>query len=169
MYCYVCSEFGKFAYTAIVMLKCTLWSDNTCVFTSFHSVKNTNTQLIWSSVYETCFGSFIDTCIFNNIQQAGIHGETRLKLSYSKPVYMARLVQEANKHGETCLELSCRNPVRPNKLSLVCLYLSLYISFLLFALFFLFDTQRQKALLYKSNRKHTICMRWKFWDFLSFV
>jgi hypothetical protein len=152
-----------------VCVMCPLWSDNTCVFTSFHSVKNTNTQLIWSSVYETCFGSFIDTCIFNNIQQAGIHGETRLKLSYSKPVYMARLVQEANKHGETCLELSCRNPVRPNKLSLVCLYLSLYISFLLFALFFLFDTQRQKALLYKSNRKHTICMRWKFWDFLSFV
>jgi hypothetical protein len=28
---------------------CTLWSDNTCVFTRFHSVKNANTQLIWSS------------------------------------------------------------------------------------------------------------------------
>ena len=27
---------------------CTLWSDNTCVFTRFHSVKNANTQLIWS-------------------------------------------------------------------------------------------------------------------------
>ena len=27
----------------------TLWSDNTCVFTYFHSVKNANTQLIWSS------------------------------------------------------------------------------------------------------------------------
>jgi hypothetical protein len=27
------SEFGKFAYTAICMRKCTLWSDNTCVFT----------------------------------------------------------------------------------------------------------------------------------------
>ena len=27
-----------------------LWSDNTCVFTRFHSVKNANTQLIWSSV-----------------------------------------------------------------------------------------------------------------------
>ena len=27
----------------------TLWSDNTCVFTRFHSVKNANTQLIWSS------------------------------------------------------------------------------------------------------------------------
>ena len=44
------SEFGKFAYTAICMRKCTLWSDNTCVFTRFHSVKNANTQLIWSSV-----------------------------------------------------------------------------------------------------------------------
>ncbi len=43
------SEFGKFAYTAICMRKCTLWSDNTCVFTRFHSVKNANTQLIWSS------------------------------------------------------------------------------------------------------------------------
>jgi hypothetical protein len=29
---------------------CTLWSDNTCVFTHFYSVKNANTQLIWSSV-----------------------------------------------------------------------------------------------------------------------
>jgi hypothetical protein len=27
----------------------TLWSDNTCVFTRFHSVKNANMQLIWSS------------------------------------------------------------------------------------------------------------------------
>ena len=43
------SEFGKFAYTAICMRKCTLWSDNMCVFTRFHSVKNANTQLIWSS------------------------------------------------------------------------------------------------------------------------
>ena len=44
------SEFGEFAYTAICMRKCTLWSDNTCVFTRFHSVKNANTQLIRSSV-----------------------------------------------------------------------------------------------------------------------
>jgi hypothetical protein len=29
------SEFGKFAYTAIYMRKCTLWSDNTCIFTQF--------------------------------------------------------------------------------------------------------------------------------------
>jgi hypothetical protein len=29
------------------MRKCTLWSDNTCVFTRFHCVKNANTQLIW--------------------------------------------------------------------------------------------------------------------------
>jgi hypothetical protein len=48
----VCSEFGKFAYTAICMRKCTFWSDNTCVFTRFHRVKNANTQLIWSSA--TC-------------------------------------------------------------------------------------------------------------------
>ena len=47
------SEFGKFAYTAICMRKCTLWSDNTCVFTRFHSVKTANTQLIWSSVAQT--------------------------------------------------------------------------------------------------------------------
>jgi hypothetical protein len=47
------SEFGKFAYTAICMRKCTLWFDNTCVFTRFHSVKNANTQLIWSSAVST--------------------------------------------------------------------------------------------------------------------
>ena len=32
-----------------VCVMCTLWSDNTCIFTRFHSVKNANTQLIWSS------------------------------------------------------------------------------------------------------------------------
>jgi hypothetical protein len=32
-----------------VCIMCTLWSDNTCVFTRFYSVKNANTQLIWSS------------------------------------------------------------------------------------------------------------------------
>jgi hypothetical protein len=32
-----------------VCVMCTLWSDNTCVFTRFDSVKNANTQLIWSS------------------------------------------------------------------------------------------------------------------------
>jgi hypothetical protein len=32
-----------------VCIMCTLWSDNTCIFTRFHSVKNVNTQLIWSS------------------------------------------------------------------------------------------------------------------------
>jgi hypothetical protein len=32
-----------------VCVMCTLWSDNTCAFTRFHSVKNANTQLIWSS------------------------------------------------------------------------------------------------------------------------
>ena len=36
-----------------VCVMCTLWSDNTCVFTRFHSVKNANTQLIWSSIH-TC-------------------------------------------------------------------------------------------------------------------
>jgi hypothetical protein len=33
-----------------VCVMCTLWSDNTCVFNRFYSVKNANTQLIWSSV-----------------------------------------------------------------------------------------------------------------------
>ena len=33
-----------------VYVMCTLWSDNTCVFTRFHSVKNANTQLIWSLI-----------------------------------------------------------------------------------------------------------------------
>ena len=32
-----------------VWVMCALWSDNTCVFTRFHCVKNANTQLIWSS------------------------------------------------------------------------------------------------------------------------
>ena len=32
-----------------VWVMCTLWSDNTCVFTRFYSVKNANTQLICSS------------------------------------------------------------------------------------------------------------------------
>ena len=34
-----------------VCVMCTLWSDNTCVFTRFHSLKNANTQLIWSSAW----------------------------------------------------------------------------------------------------------------------
>ena len=33
-----------------VCVMCTPWSDNTCVFTRFYSVKNANTHLIWSSV-----------------------------------------------------------------------------------------------------------------------
>ena len=32
-----------------VCVMCTLWSDNTCAFTRFYSVKNANMQLIWSS------------------------------------------------------------------------------------------------------------------------
>jgi hypothetical protein len=35
-----------------VCVMCTFWYDNSCVFTRFHSVKNANTQLIWSSVHE---------------------------------------------------------------------------------------------------------------------
>jgi hypothetical protein len=35
-----------------VCVICTLWSDNTCVFTCFYSIKNANTQLIWSSEYD---------------------------------------------------------------------------------------------------------------------
>jgi hypothetical protein len=34
-----------------VCVMCTLWSDNTCVFIRFHSVKNANMQVIWSSAY----------------------------------------------------------------------------------------------------------------------
>jgi hypothetical protein len=57
--------------------------------------------------------------------------------------------------------------VRPNNLSLVFCHLSLYISVLLLGDLLLFlkkhsATLRQKALLYKSSRKHTICMHWKF-------
>ena len=37
-----------------VCVMCTLWSDNTCVFTRFHSVKNANTRLIWSYVTPQC-------------------------------------------------------------------------------------------------------------------
>ena len=33
-----------------VCVKCTLSSNNPCIFTRFYSVKNANTQLIWSSV-----------------------------------------------------------------------------------------------------------------------
>jgi hypothetical protein len=33
-----------------VCVMCTFWSDNTCVFTRFHSIKNANTQLIWSYI-----------------------------------------------------------------------------------------------------------------------
>lgn len=64
---------------------------------------------------------------------------------------------------------------RPNNLSLVGLYLSLCISFLSFGhppyflFFYFFLTQRQKAPLYKSSRKHTTCMRWKFWDLSNSV
>ena len=54
MYCYVhdctstlriwkvCLHSNMYAY-------CVHWYDNTCVFTRFHSVKNANTQLLWSS------------------------------------------------------------------------------------------------------------------------
>ena len=66
-------EFGKFAYTAICMRKCTLWSDNTCVFTRFHSVKNANTQLIWSSV-----GPLFFFIIFINDIVTEIHSSIKL-------------------------------------------------------------------------------------------
>ena len=38
-----------------VCLMCTFWSDNTCIFTRFHSVKNANTQLIWSSEFYSLY------------------------------------------------------------------------------------------------------------------
>ena len=41
-----------------VCVMCTLWSDNTCVFTRFHSVKNANTQLIWSSEHYAIWKRF---------------------------------------------------------------------------------------------------------------
>ena len=46
-----------------VCVMCTLWSDNTCVFTCFHSVKNANTQLIWSSVHVY----ILHTCLYKII------------------------------------------------------------------------------------------------------
>ena len=61
------SEFGKFPYTAICMRnECVLWSDNTCVFTRFHSVKNANTQLIWSSVSTLKFLTFYEHLNFKH-------------------------------------------------------------------------------------------------------
>ena len=68
------SEFGKFAYTAICMRKCTLWSDNTCVFTRFHSVKNANTQLIWSSGDDFNFPimNFPFTCLWHTCRNIPI-------------------------------------------------------------------------------------------------
>jgi hypothetical protein len=44
-----------------VCVMCTLWSDNTCVFTRFHSVKNANTQLIWSSEQGQIFWMYTKT------------------------------------------------------------------------------------------------------------
>ena len=41
-----------------VCVMCTLWSDNTCVFTGFYGVKNANTQLIWSSEQDQNFVYF---------------------------------------------------------------------------------------------------------------
>jgi hypothetical protein len=43
-----------------VCIMCTLWSDNTCVFTRFHSVKNANAQLIWSSAHEHTSSLWMD-------------------------------------------------------------------------------------------------------------
>ena len=45
-----------------VCVMCTLWSDNTCVFTRFHSIKNANTQLIWSSACILFFLSCLCVC-----------------------------------------------------------------------------------------------------------
>jgi hypothetical protein len=51
MYCYVhdykyAPNLESLLTQQYVCVMCTLWSDNTCVFTRFHSVKNANTQLI---------------------------------------------------------------------------------------------------------------------------
>ena len=60
MYCYVhdykyAPNLESLLTQQYVCVMCTLWSDNTCVFTRFHSVKNANTQLIWSSVVYLVF------------------------------------------------------------------------------------------------------------------
>ena len=50
-----------------VCVMCTLWSDNTCVFTRFHSVKNANTQLIWSSILYFSRNECTDDDLYLNI------------------------------------------------------------------------------------------------------
>jgi hypothetical protein len=73
MYCYVHdSSLYKYAPNLESLLTqqyacvmCTLWSDNTCVFTRFHSVKNANTQLIWSSAIYYCFKHFLIVIYFS--------------------------------------------------------------------------------------------------------
>ena len=57
-----------------VCVMCTLWSDNTCIFTRFYSVKNANTQLIWSSVNslnivksQCCYQTIKEQCIYNSL------------------------------------------------------------------------------------------------------
>jgi hypothetical protein len=54
----LCTRLYKYAPNLESLL--TLWSDNTCVFTRFHSVKNANTQLIWSSDVQKqiCFDNY---------------------------------------------------------------------------------------------------------------
>jgi hypothetical protein len=52
---------------------------------------------------------------------------------------------------------------------LLCVYICHYIFPFYYLDILFFFLHRQKALLYKSSRKHTICMCWKFRDFLSFV
>jgi hypothetical protein len=49
-----------------VCVMCTLWSDNTCVFTRFYSVNNANTQLIWSSeTYQNRNNSWKPYCLLS--------------------------------------------------------------------------------------------------------
>jgi hypothetical protein len=68
-----------------VCVMCTLWSDNTCVFTRFHSVKSANTQLIWSSVYY----QFVSFMIYLNNsldwRTAGVGGSLLKNITVSSP------------------------------------------------------------------------------------
>jgi hypothetical protein len=77
-----------------------------------------------------------------------------------------------NFNGQTILKLIVRvriYHILDRIICLLCVYICHYIFPFYYLEFFFFDTLKQKALLYKSSRKHTICMRWKFWDFSSFV
>ena len=66
--------------------------------------------------------------------------------------------------------------ISPSSIDWIICLLCVYICHYIFSFYYLdifvvvfLDTLRQKALLYKSSRKYTICMHWKFWYFSSFI